>query len=84
MEELDFSEQIKSKYSVSCDTCGKELGEFYPRPLGSMSVKLREEDDIDGYPNFASMDFCGEDCLRDRLNERFEANKENPEEYLKK
>jgi hypothetical protein len=74
--ELDFSEQIKSKHSVSCDNCGKGLGEFYPQGIDSMSVPLRGENDRDGYPTFANMDFCGEDCLREKLNERAGEKKE--------
>jgi hypothetical protein len=70
MEELDFTEQIKAKHSVSCDNCGKELGEHYPRGADSISLSLRDGDDDYGYPNYASYDFCGEACLRDKLNKR--------------
>jgi hypothetical protein len=68
--ELDFSEEIKSKHSVSCDYCGMALGEFYPQGINTLSVRLRGEDDREGYPNFENADFCGEYCLREKLNER--------------
>jgi hypothetical protein len=81
--------EAQGKHAVSCDACGKVLGEHYPTAKGCMGVTLPKnyngEADASEDVIYADKDssskqhhFCQESCLFDHLKNRkdkFEANR---------
>lgn len=71
--EVDFTPQIKASVACTCDSCGKTLGESYPRNHKNIGLWLGEGADEQGFPKEKQYHFCDEACLRSTLNKRAEA-----------
>lgn len=68
--EADIASQVKASTSTTCDKCGKKLGDSWPISRNTMSAQLHVGQDESGYDQYKSHHFCGEDCMRQHLNDR--------------
>jgi len=73
--ELDIPKLIEASasHSVTCDACGKKLGERYSTGRHTISLPLKRveaDSDTPDYDAYADSHFCGEECLHDHLGKR--------------
>lgn len=66
-------QEANASHSVSCDSCGKKLGERWAQGRHVLSVPLKRADateEMCDYDAYQESHFCNESCLREHLNAR--------------
>lgn len=68
--EIEISQEAIALMKISCDNCGKELGESYLKGRDTIGLTLPDGQTDDGYDKYKAFHFCDEACLREVLNKR--------------